>query len=659
MAASFRRVARVTSVFLPAARSIARLVAAASLAGAVVGCATAPATTGARADAPASATVATRSAAIADVRYEVTYDDIAARRRALGVVMRFTVAGTEPVLLSLPAWTPGAYEITDFAKFVEDFAASGDGRPLDWDKVDQDTWRVPPAGAREVEVRFVYRGSDFDNAKTWLQSDFAFFNGTNVFLYPEGRSLEFASTVVIRTAPAWKVATGMPAAAASAAAPGAGTSAVAGASAFAAASYHDLVDYPVFVGRIDWDSVRVEDGWSRVASYPRGSLAGSARAEFHSQVAKMIPEQARVFGGDVPWGRDYTTLLVFSSEIEGGSALEHANSHLGIYQPEIIGNPLLPSITAHEIFHAWNVKRLRPAELVPYRYDAPQPTPLLWMSEGITDYYADLTLVRAGIVPEPMFNGLVAGKIDEVAAVPAVALEDASLSTWIAPVDGTATIYYAKGSLAGFLLDILIRDGSDNRRGLDDVMRELYGASENTGVRGFTDAQFWAAASRAAGGRSFAEFHERYIDGRAPYPWAEVLPLAGLRLRADTTRTPVLGLSTQPDSVGVLVGELEPDGVAERAGVRPGDYLVSVGDIPVSDNLFGVRFRQRYGTQAGKPLAIVVRRDGRQQTLMGSVALREDARHGIIVDPSASAKAVRIRRGILKGTTDAGAPATK
>ena len=123
---------------------------------------------------------------------------------------------------------------------------------------------------------------------------------------------------------------------------------------------------------------------------------------------------------------------------------------------------MLASITAHEIFHAWNVKRLRPADMVPYRYDRPQPTPWLWVSEGITDYYADLALVRGGVVDAGGFCAADDGEDREVADAPPVALEDASLSTWIHPTDGTGYIYYPKGSLAGFLLDIMIRDASDN-----------------------------------------------------------------------------------------------------------------------------------------------------------------------------------------------------
>ena len=602
------------------------------------------------AGATAQAGSAVVSAPVRDVRYEVTYDEGEARRQRLAVRMRVALAGEGPLVVSLPAWTPGAYEISNFARHVVDFGATAGGVALDWDKVDYDTWRIAPGAAREVELRFHYVGNQLDNAMTWLRPDFAFFNGTNVFPYPEGQPLDFASAVTIRTAPAWRVATGMPRAATSSA------EATAGVASFAAASYHDLVDYPVFVGRMDVDSVRVGTRWARLATYPAGVLTGTARAELNSQIARVIPVQAAVFG-EVPF-TEYTTLIAFPADFGGGSALEHANSHLGIYDPQLIGNLVLPSITAHEIFHAWNVKRLRPAELVPYRYAAPQQTTLLWVSEGITDYYADLSLVRTGIITEPTFYLLTTGKMNEVDGVPPVALEDASLSTWIQPSDGTGTIYYPKGSLVGLLLDVLIRDGSDNRRSLDDVMRELYRDAHTQRATGFTDAQFWAAASRAAGGRSFAEFRERYVDGRDPLPYESVLPLGGIRVVADTQRVPVLGVTTMADSTGVFVTEVEPGGAAARAGLQPGDVLVSVGDVQVTDASFGARFRERYALRGNRPLAIVIRRDGRQQTLNTTVTLAARVSRSLASDQRASPKAARIRQGLLRGTTDA-APAPR
>ena len=287
--------------------------------------------------------------------------------------------------------------------------------------------------------------------------------------------------------------------------------------------------------------------------------------------------------------------------------------------------------------------------MVPYDYAQPQPTPWLWVSEGITDYYADLALSRGGIIDSTQFLALTSGKAGTVATAPPTALEDASLSTWIHPVDGTAYLYYPKGSLAGFMLDILIRDGSDNARSLDDVMRQLYQTTYKKG-RGFSGTDWWPAVSRAAGGRSFAEINARYIDGREPFPWDQILPLAGLRMISDTVREPRLGISTAGDSSGIVIAAVLPGGVADSAGVRPGDQLLAIGDLAVTDPNFGPAFRSRF-KEDGAPLPLKVRRGADTLTLNAKVKLSARMERRIETDPAATAKAVRIRNGILKGTT--------
>ncbi len=580
---------------------------------------------------PAAAPVI-RSAPITNLRYDLTFDSAAASRRTIQVATSFEVSGPGPVLLSLPAWTPGAYEISNFARSVLSFTATAGDSALTWDKLDYDTWRVQPGRGKAVTVRFDYFADSLDNAMAWARADFGFFNGTNLLLYPEGRGFDFPATLTIKTEASWHVATGMKPARAP--------------RSYTASSYHELVDMPIFVGRLDYDSMRVSGRWTRLATYPAGTLTGSARQQLWDQISKMIPPQAAIFQ-ETPWDT-YTNLLIFDRNYGGGSALEHSNSHVGIYNPQFIGNPLLASITAHEIFHAWNVKRLRPVELVPYDYDQPQPTTWLWVSEGITDYYADISLSRAGIIDSAQFMALTAGKAGTVAEAPPTALEDASLSTWIHPIDGSDYLYYPKGSLAGFLLDILIRDGSNNARSLDDVMRQLYQAIYKRG-RGFTGADWWTAVSKAAGGRSFADFNARYIEGREPFPFDQVLPLAGLRMVSDTVRDPRLGISTTADSSGIIVNGVLPGGAAEAAGVRAGDRLLAIGDLSVTDPDFGPAFRSRFGKQEGAPLPIRVRRGADTLTLNGKVILAARVERRIEADSAASEKAVRIRNGIMKG----------
>jgi predicted metalloprotease with PDZ domain len=584
-----------------------------------------------------------RSAPISNLRYEVTFDSLTAAARTITVRVNFDVAGPGPVLLSFPAWTPGAYELSWFARWVLNVDVRGGAgaqaaaQPLEWDKLDYDTWRIQPKGAKSISVRFDYLADTLDNAMAWARPDFALFNGTNLFPYPEGRGTDFPASVMVKTQPGWLVATGM---------------ATAAAGGYREGNYHDLVDKPFFVGRFDYDSTQVAGTWTRLASYPAGMLKGPARSALWDDIGKMIPAEAAVFG-ETPW-QSYNVMMIFDSSSGGGSALEHTNSHVGIYSPGLIGSPVLASITAHEIFHAWNVKRMRPSDMVPYRYDRMEPTPWLWVSEGITDYYADLALVRGGIVKPDAFMDVTGGKVNTVTEAPPTALEDASLSTWIHPVDGSGYLYYPKGSLAGFMLDVLIRDASDNTKSLDTVMRELYRTTYKRG-RGFTGADWWGAVSRAAAGKSFADFAAKYVNGREPFPWDKVLPLGGMRYVTDTIKQPRLGLSGAPDSSGaIVINGVLPGGVADKAGMKVGDILLALGDLSVTNSPdFGAAYRAKFAKhQDGDSLPIKVRRGNDTLTLRGTVSLIAHLEHRIVADSAASPKAARIRDGIVTGKTD-------
>jgi predicted metalloprotease with PDZ domain len=573
------------------------------------------------------------TASVSELRYDVTFDSGTAESRHIHVTMSFRIAGSEAVLLSLPAWTPGSYELDNFARFIRNFAARSGDRALRWDKTDGDTWRVHLEGESAVEVSFDYRADTQDVGMAWTAPDFAFFNGTNLFFYPEEHGLELPARVVFHTDDGWRIATGLTAAAE----PG----------EFTASDYHELVDMPTLIGRFDLDSLQIEGRWYRLATYPVGALAGEMREDLWEQTRRMMPPMSAVFG-ETPWDT-YTTMAVFDDDYPGASALEHRNSHLGVYVTQAIGSPFLPSVLAHEIFHAWNVKRLRPTEMVPYDYGRAQPTTLLWVSEGITDYYADLAMVRGGNWGPEHFYRATADKMGTVANSRPVALEDASLSTWIAPADGTAYLYYPKGSLAGFMLDVVIRDASDNTRSLDDVMRELYDGTYKAG-EGFSEAQWWAAVRRAAGGRSFEEFHARFIDGRDAYPWEEILPLAGLEHAIDSVFAPRIGVSLTQDSGGTRVTQVTPGSAAAAAGVAPDDYLLRVGEVDVDNPDWADAFRAHYAqAREGTPYEIVVRRGAEMLTLQTHMRFAPRVSRELREDSNASPKAVRIRQGLLTG----------
>jgi predicted metalloprotease with PDZ domain len=183
-------------------------------------------------------------------------------------------------------------------------------------------------------------------------------------------------------------------------------------------------------------------------------------------------------------------------------------------------------------------------------------------------------------------------------------------------------------------------------RSLDTVLRELYQSTFKQG-NGFTADDWWTTISRAAGGMSFADFNSRYVDGRESYPWESILPKAGLKVVYE--KVPRMGVYSQQTALGVVVTAVEPGGSADQAGVRVGDALLSIGDIPVADQDFGARFRTKYAASAeGAPLPIVVTRAGQKLTLTGKLMFA-NGQLRIEPDQAANEKALRIRQGLLTG----------
>jgi predicted metalloprotease with PDZ domain len=283
-----------------------------------------------------------------------------------------------------------------------------------------------------------------------------------------------------------------------------------------------------------------------------------------------------------------------------------------------LGDFIYP-LLSHEFFHLWNVKRIRPVEMWPYDYHAEQYTPLLWWSEGVTDYYADVTNIRSGLWSTNQFLANATSDIAQVESTPEPwSAEDGSEATWINEVYvNSSQLYYPKGATLGLLLDISIRDATDNAHTLDDVMRALY-ARYYRQNKGFSTTDLLNEL-RTAGMPDVDGFYRRYIDGREPLPYDSVFAKAGLRLRRDTG--PLLGISTRGTPTGdVQVAAVLPGSAAEAAGLLPGDVLTSVGDVRVTlDGNWAATFRSRYRGKAGQPLPLVVRRGTQGLTLNATV----------------------------------------
>ncbi len=546
----------------------------------------------------------------------------------------------DTVLVSLPAWTTGSYGIENYARWVHSARAEAGGRTVFFDKADKDTWRIAAGGERTVALEFTTNPDSFDLSMAAIEPDFAFFNGTNLLVYPEGVGHDFPAELSVETPAGWRLATGLR---------------QIGPGRYRAASYHDLVDAPFFAGRIWLDSIQVDGRPIRFAMYPDSAMTPAVWDSISDAMRRIVSTQNRIFGG--PPYDDYTVLFLAPFiEMQWGGGLEHHNSQFNAIPAQFFATdraagrlggftrPLL----SHEFFHLFNVKRIRPAEMWPYDYSREQYTPLLWWSEGVTDYYSDVTLARSGLWSLEQFVQSVQGNIGAVeSAAEIVAVEDASINTWIKPtfVD-EGQYYYPKGSLLGLMLDIRIRTATGNRQSLDDIIRRLYTDHWQRG-RGFTTQDLLGYIRAAWPGVD--DFYARYINGRDSLPYAEILPLGGLAVNVQETRTPFIGVTGgEAREGGVEIARVSPGSMGAAAGIMPGDVLLRLGEVATTNpQMFGAQYRARYGRAEGAPLEIVVRRGGQEVTLRGTVQMRVNRIVRVSPDAAAAGLPLAVRNGIL------------
>ncbi|HEY6222185.1 MAG TPA: hypothetical protein VIW26_00230 [Gemmatimonadales bacterium] len=578
-----------------------------------------------------------RPAAAQSVRYEVSI--ASADAHLFHVKAEFPTAGLDTLLVSLPAWSPGNYEIQNYARYVLHFAVhDASGKALFWDRLDKDTWRAGTGRSPTVTVEFDYDADTIDLSQARLVADFGQFLGTNLFLYQAGH-LERPAQVRFTLPAGWDVMTAL----------------ARSGDAYTAADYHQLADAETFVGHFTRDSISVDGKWIRIAFWPSEDYTPAASRNLKEGIGRQAATQNKLMGG-APY--DVYTLFfnIIHEPLQWAGGLEHAASQYDILPTEMYANAsgmlgsFMRPLTAHEFFHLWNVKRMRPAEMWPYDYRAEQYTPLLWWSEGVTDYYGDLTDLRSGLWADSQWLASTQSNVDQVEQIPEPwSEEDGSIATWINEVyDNSSQMYYPKGSLTGLLLDVSIRDATDDKHSLDDVTRNLYTRFYKQG-KGFRTADLLALLTET-GMPDVNGFYQHYVNGRDPLPYEQILPKAGIAVQRTKQTSAFLGVSF--GGAANVLGGVVNGGPAQQAGLQAGDTIVTVGDITVSpDQDWGPTFRSRYAGKTG-PIPIVLRRDGKEMTL--NVTPGQRTISGVLLSRMANPapKAARIWQGIATGTVD-------
>ena len=573
------------------------------------------------------AVVATaRSQAPSPIQYELRFDK--PNTHLLRITIRATGLRGPAVEFAMPAWAPGWYVINDYAKMVQEFrAADAQGRALPWRKTGKQTWRVEIGADSSATVEYKLFGNML--AVDWVQYNdrHAHIAGPAAWMYLVGGKERPVRLTVEPPAP-WRIATGL---------------APAGANTFSAPDYDTFIDAPIEIS--DFAEQTFTSGGATYHVVVHDVIGKKDFTQFtrdtqkavESEVAMMAPV-ASSGGRAVPFEHYWFLFHIWPNT---GGGLEHLNS-TQVFLP-FDWDPPAPgqrpsggyeaqlSVTTHEFFHAWNVKRLRPRPLGPFDYSREVHTPSLWIAEGFTNYYTGLTLVRSGLITPERYLERLSQTITGFERQPGRrerSLEEASWDTWFwyvgegrAPTNrsGTDIDYYGGGEVMGLLLDFAIRDASNNQKSLDDWMRLMY-SRYALPKPGFEPADAVRAASEVAG-RDLSEFFPRFVSGKETPPYEEYLAGAGIRVeRVLDKERGWLGASVgRAPSGQARINLLRAGAPAEQAGLDRGDVIVALDGRNVDQAEFNSALATK---KPGDTIALSVSRAG--ETKQVTVTLAPD-----------------------------------
>jgi predicted metalloprotease with PDZ domain len=467
--------------------------------------------------------------------------------------------------IAMPVWTPGSYLVREYARHVEDFSAEKpDGVKLAWRKSNKNTWAIETAGAKEIVVRYNVYANELSVRTSELNGDHAFISPAALLMHIKGQ-LGAASTVKVNPYADWKVATGLPR--------------VDGqTNVFRAENFDVLYDSPFEIGNYKEFNFTVQGKPHRYVIDGDGNYNAQ---KIVRDTTKIIEAAFAIFG-ELPYD-DYTFIL----NLRGGGGLEHLNSTAlqwgrngfsGNRHNEFIG------LVAHEYFHLWNVKRIRPDALGPFDYSNENYTRLLWVAEGATSYYENVLLRRAGLISDKEFLAAKATMIQQLQERPGrfeTSLEEASFDAWIKfyrPDENAVNnqiSYYDKGDIVSFLLDIEIRTSSNGAKSLDDVLRHLYSEFFKKN-KNYTPEDYQKTAELMAG-KSLEDFFAKYVRGRDEIDFNAILGGLGLRLSENRGKEVAYFGATLRETNGVLtVSGVPNETPAYEQGLNANDQIVAV-----------------------------------------------------------------------------------
>lgn len=528
--------------------------------------------------------------------------------------------------VKMPVWAPGSYLVREFSKNVEGLQArTVGGQALAVEKISKNTWRVRHPKQASFSVSYRVYAFELTVRTSFIDADHGYLNGSSVFMYPADNKM-LGSTVAVQPAAGWaQVSTAL--------------RPTAGKFTYKAASYDELADSPIEIGNQKVLNFTANGTPHQVA------MCGTYSVDEPKLLAdlKRVCEEAHRVVGKNPL--DHYLFIVHNLE-RGGGGLEHLYSttlEVGrtTYGTEA-GYKSFLSLAAHEYFHLWNVKRIRPVALGPFNYDQENYTHLLWVSEGMTEYYSKVINQRAGFISRDEYLGKLANEITAVENTPGNRVQSAaesSFDAWIRyyrPNENSSNSqisYYDKGDLIGTVLDLSIAEATKGEKHLDDVFRLLYDKYYLGLKRGFTDQEFQDAVAQVAG-RRYDDFFRDSVYGTKTLDYATVLGYAGLGLTtAPLTTEGTSGASFSNRTGKLLVTGVVREGAAWSAGLNVNDEVLQIdGATPGEENV-----KTLLGGPVGKSVKLQVRRDGLSRDIILPMVPSIDLKYQIQPLPNSTA----------------------
>lgn len=473
-----------------------------------------------------AALAAQPAAAPATLHYTVSMEH--PERHLYHIVLKATGLTGQITDLRLPAWMPGYYQLLDYAKNLSGLrAVNENGTDLPWELTARDAWRVSLNGGHTLTVEYdIFANTQF-GAQSWLDTTRGYISPASLFLYPDGY-LQNPATLDINLYAGWKnIATGL--------------DTVPGKThRFYAPDFDILFDCPILMGNLETlPSFTVRGIPHYFIGYQLGDFD---RPRFIGELKKVVSAAVEMFG-DIPY-KHYTFLAIGA----GRGGFEHLNSTSVPFSGKDLstdaGRRRVLLFLAHEYFHNYNVKRIRPIALGPFDYQRPNRTNMLWVSEGLSVYYEDKLVQWAGLMSgEDLLHNFHSNITDyeNKSGHLYQSLAESSWDTWNdGPLGGKkdSTIsYYDKGPVIGLLFDMAIRHSTGNKKSLEDVMRTLYRTFYQQKHRGFTDAEFRATCETIAG-TDLQELFDYVYTVKEP-DYTTYLGYGGLTIDSSFTITPM------------------------------------------------------------------------------------------------------------------------